>query len=206
MIDTTVISAAQLDSTVKAALGNYRRAIFIEKLGWPLPLVDGLEIDQFDRPDTIYVVGKTESGDICGCARLLPTTRPYLLGEVFPDLMGDAAPPCSAHVWEISRFSSSILSGGPDALRQAHRNTRILLAKIVRFAQAAGVKRLITVSPLAVERLLNRLKVHIHRAGPPRLIDGKPVFACWIEVDDITLQALDIEPAAASAAGPLRDS
>lgn len=109
-------------------------------------------------------------------------------------------------MWEISRFSSSILSGGPDALRQAHRNTRILLAKIVRFAQAAGVKRLITVSPLAVERLLNRLKVHIHRAGPPRLIDGKPVFACWIEVDDITLQALDIEPAADSAAGALRHS
>jgi acyl homoserine lactone synthase len=108
--------------------------------------------------------------------------------------MGSARPPHAADIWEISRFSSSILSGGHGTLQEAHANTRVLLAEIVRFAERAGVKRLITVSPLAVERLLNRLKVHSHRAAPPLLIDGKPVFACWIELDDITLNALDITP------------
>jgi N-acyl-L-homoserine lactone synthetase len=51
---------------------------------------------------------------------------------------------------------------------------------------------LITVSPLGIERLLHRMGVNAHRAGPPMLVDGKPIFACWIEVDQQTLTALDV--------------
>lgn len=194
MLETMIGSAAQLSPGLTAALASYRHAIFIEKLGWQLPVVDGQELDQFDRPDTVYVVGSIEGGAVCACARLLPTTEPYLLGEVFPSLMGSAPVPCAPDIWEISRFSSYILGEDPGSLELAHRNTRALLAEVVRFAYANGVRRLITVSPLGVERLLKRLKVHAHRAAPPQLIDGKPVFACWIEVDEITLAALDIEP------------
>ena len=51
---------------------------------------------------------------------------------------------------------------------------------------------MITVSPLGIERLLYRMGVHAHRAGPPILVDGKPVFACWIEIDEQTCRALGL--------------
>ncbi|MXN79344.1 N-acylhomoserine lactone synthase [Burkholderia sp. 4701] len=193
MQKTTIGNASQLSVSSLAALASYRHAIFIEKLGWQLPVVDNQEFDQFDRPDTVYLFGRDEDDTICSCARLLPTTQPYLLSEVFPSLMGAAPIPNAPDIWELSRFSSYILGADSAALERAHGNTRMLLAEIVRFALANGVRRLITVSPLGVERLLKRLKVHAHRAAPPQFIDGKPVFACWIEIDETTCAALDVE-------------
>jgi acyl homoserine lactone synthase len=172
------------------ALAEYRHKIFIERLGWPLPVEDGKERDQFDHPDTLYVVTRDDNGAICGCARLLPTTKPYLLSEVFPHLLGGAAVPCATEVWELSRFAAATVS--PNSNVDAAVNTRKLLAAAVKNAAEQGAQRLITVSPLGIERLLHRMGVHAHRAGAPVLVDGKPVFACWIEIDQQTMDALGI--------------
>jgi N-acyl-L-homoserine lactone synthetase len=59
-------------------------------------------------------------------------------------------------------------------------------------AAKQGAARLITVSPLGVERLLHRMGVHAHRAGPPVFVNGKPIFACWIEIDEQTTKALGL--------------
>jgi N-acyl-L-homoserine lactone synthetase len=107
--------------------------------------------------------------------------------------MGAAPVPNAPDIWELSRFSSYILGADSGGLKRAHANTRRLLADVVEFARSNGVRRLITVSPLGVERLLMRLNVHAHRAAPPQIIDGKPVFACWIEIDEITCASLGIE-------------
>jgi hypothetical protein len=42
-------------------------------------------------------------------------------------------------------------------------------------------QRLITVLPVGIERLIRRLGLQAHRAGPPMIIDGHAIFACWIE-------------------------
>jgi len=179
------------------ALAEYRHKIFIERLGWPLPVEDGQERDQFDHPDTLYVVTRDDNGAICGCARLLPTTKPYLLSEVFPHLLGGAAVPCAQQVWELSRFAAATVAPNPNV--DAAANTRKLLGAAVKSAAEQGAQRLITVSPLGIERLLHRMGVHAHRAGAPVLVDGKPVFACWIEIDQQTMDALGI--AASDEAG-----
>ena len=180
------------------ALAEYRHKIFIERLGWPLPVEDGKERDQFDHPDTFYVVTRDDTGAICGCARLLPTIKPDLLSEVFPHLLGGAAVPCSSEVWELSRFAATTVA--PNSTIDAAANTRKLLAGAVKIAAGQGAQRLITVSPLGIERLLHRMGVHAHRAGAPVLVDGKPVFACWIEIDQQTMTALGITAVAGAQA------
>ena len=57
------------------------------------------------------------------------------------------------------------------------------MAEFEAIARRHGVQRIITVSPLGVERLLRREGFRAHRAGPPMVIGGHPIFACWIEVD-----------------------
>lgn len=196
---TVTGTPAQFSAEFQDAVAQYRHRIFIERLGWPLPVVDAMERDQFDRGDTVYVVGRDERGAICGCARLLPTTRPYLLSEVFPNLVPDSNPPCSPEVWELSRFAAA----AGDAGAAAAISSRHLLAAAVAAARERGAARLITVSPLGIERLLYRMGVHAHRAGPPVFVDGKPVFACWIEIDEQTIAALGL-PASAAQAEPVQ--
>jgi len=104
----TVVSgiSSQLSPGLELALAAYRYEVFIETLGWQLPVENGLERDQFDRPDTLYVIARDANESVCGCARLLPTTQAYLLDEVFPGLMNGAPAPHASDVWELSRFST----------------------------------------------------------------------------------------------------
>lgn len=165
-------------------VAHYRHQVFVERLGWQLQTRDGVELDQFDRPDTVYVIAQDDDRDIIGCARLLPTTRPYLLAEVFPQLLNGLTPPRSPNVWELSRFSAVDLNRPVHGARQqfASPTSLRLLQESIACAASHGARRLITVSPLGVERLLQRGGFQAHRAGPPTVIDGHPIFACWIEI------------------------
>jgi acyl homoserine lactone synthase len=175
---------ANLPAGFYSKVANYRYRVFVERLGWHLQVFDGAEQDQFDRPDTIYVVAQDEQGNISGCARLLPTTQPYLLGEVFPQLLNGMAPPSTPDVWELSRFAAvdfNARASSPVGQFSSPIAVR-LLREAVACAAAHGAKRIITVSPLGVERLLKRMGMSAHRAGPPMIVDGHPIFACWIEI------------------------
>ncbi len=49
-----------LTPELMTALARYRCQVFVEKLGWKLTTQEGLEFDQFDRPDTLYVVARND--------------------------------------------------------------------------------------------------------------------------------------------------
>ena len=163
---------------------RYRYKVFVEMLGWALDTPPGLERDQFDHGGTLYLAARDAHQQVVGTARLLPTTSPYLLGDVFPQLMGGATPPKDPLVWELSRFAAvdfTAPNGG--ALGQFSSPVAVgLLEKAIEMAAEQGAQRLITVSPLGIERLLRREGFRAHRAAPPLIIDGHPIFACWIEV------------------------
>ena len=173
-----------LSPVLMADMARYRHKVFVEKLGWQLQCESTLEYDQFDREDTVYVIAQNDASEVIGTARLLPTTRPYLLGEVFPQLLQGAAPPCSSDVWELSRFAAVDFAGGMgtgSALEQFSSPVmRNLLQTAMACAAERGAKRFISVSPLGVERLLRRLGFQAHRMGPPVIVDGHPIFACSI--------------------------
>lgn len=176
-------------------LSAYRYEVFVNRLGWPLDCPVGQEQDQFDRVDTEYVLARQDDGSICGCARLLPTDRPYLLGEVFPLLMHGQPLPADATVWEVSRFATwaSPSSGASDRINATTNGngldteddlmrTRLLAHAVLERAAELGAKRLITVSPYGMERLLRRVGVDARRSGPPVMWGGQLLIACWIDV------------------------
>lgn len=172
-----------LHADVLSGLARYRYQVFIEQLGWPMPCPDGLELDEFDTPSTTYLLARNDQGQTVGVARLLPTTQPYLLSKVFAQLMGDAPMPCSDKVWELSRFAAVDLAAEQGHALGAFSSPVAveLLRQALRSAQERGAERVITVSPIGVERLLRRAGFKAHRAAPPVLVDQAPLFACWIE-------------------------
>ena len=165
-------------------LANYRYQVFVERLGWQLPVQDGVETDQFDGPESVYVVAEELDGEISGCARLLPTDGPYLLSSVFPQLLNGTPPPCDPTIWELSRFSAVHLTRRTKTSLADFPNSSaaLLMREAMACAVAHGARRLVTVTVLAMERLIRRLGIHSHRMGPPCIIDGEPIYGCWIEL------------------------
>ena len=172
-----------LPEQIKEQLFKYRYDVFVGEMEWDLDVPFGKEVDQYDHDDTIYVIARNDSKEVIGCARLLPTTSPYLLEEVFPELLNGLNPPKSPDVWEISRFTTLDLNGGSlEKNGQFSSNVAIdLLKNTIECARKHGAKRIISVSPIGVERLLRKAGFRAHRAGPPVIVDGHALFACWID-------------------------
>lgn len=184
---------SELTSVLMTDLARYRHKVFVEKLGWQLKCEQGLEYDQFDRDDTIYVVAQNDDDQIIGTARLLPTSRPYLLGEVFPQLLNGQRPPCSDDIWELSRFAAvDFDSRSTSALGQFSSEAAIdLLKQSMETASRVGARRVITVSPLGIERLLRRAGFEAARAGAPMKVDGMSIFANWINTSKIARSSVE---------------
>jgi acyl homoserine lactone synthase len=181
------IASASSGLTPELIMGNaaYRYRVFVEKLGWDLNTENGLELDQFDRADTLYVIARGDDDEVIGTARLLPTTRPYLLSEVFPQLLHGLRAPCSPQIWELSRFAAVDFNArATSALSHSSSPATVgLLRAAMRAAQERGAQRMITVSPIGVERLLRKLGLRAHRAAPPCMVGGQSLVSLYIELD-----------------------
>lgn len=177
--------SSSISTNVKSEVFSYRYKVFVERLGWDLDTPINREVDQFDHDKTTYIIAKDEEHDVVGCARLLPTTMPYLLEEIFPELLNGINPPKSPDIWELSRFTSLDLKEKemPKNAQFSLDTTVDLLKHTIECARKLGAKKIISVSPIGVERLLRKAGFKAHRAGPPKIIEGYPLFACWIDID-----------------------
>jgi len=190
MLNAVTGTVSDLLPGMASALAKYRYEIFVKELGWPLRCEEGVELDAFDRPDTVYVLACDNNQEVFGCARLIPTHRPYLLAEVFPHLMEGNPLPSSSDVWELSRFAISKPKGQVVSAEQAWKNTVKLVREVIEVARSKGAFRLIAFTAVGNERLLKRMGVNTRRISAPQLIDDKPIVPFWIEIDEETTHAL----------------
>jgi acyl homoserine lactone synthase len=175
-------TAQELGAPWMRALGRYRHQVFVQRLGWDLQDAseDG-EWDRFDRADTVHVMSLDLHGRITGCARLLPTTRPYLLADVFGELLDGAPPPQSAEVWELSRFAAVDLDAGPPSGNTLGSPQALdLLRASMRAASRHGARGLVSVSPVAIQRILQHGNFPFSRLGRTHRIGGHALFACGL--------------------------
>jgi acyl homoserine lactone synthase len=175
----------QLPPRLMEAVGRYRRKVFVDRLGWPLRSDGEIEMDEFDGPNAVYVSSQDEHGHLNGVARLLPTTIPYLLKEVFPSLWYGSDLPHSPETWELSRFAAVDFDTPASFANQASaKHAASLFRQVARVARTLGARRLVTVSPLGMERLLRINGFHSSRAGLPTKHGRNHVVALAIDVVD----------------------
>ena len=81
-----------------------RHECIVQRQSWNVPTIRNIEYDQYDNPATCYLVWRDKAGKAGGSSRLYPTDRPYMLQEIFPQLVSKITLPKSYRIWEGSRF------------------------------------------------------------------------------------------------------
>lgn len=164
-----------------------RKQVFIDQLKWDLPVLDGrFELDQFDTPGARYLI-LLDPDDLRhrASARLLPTTAPHLLGDIYPYLCTDG-PPSGHHMWEISRFC--IDPGQTPAERRDARNQ--LVTALADHALHNGISHYVGIAEAGWYHSISkfgwacRTLGSVHRDGACRIV------ALDIAIDEDTLPGL----------------
>lgn len=171
-----------------------RHAAFVARLGYDVPSHDGMEWDQYDTPRAAYIV--VEHRGVCaGVCRLVPTTAPYMIKEIFPSLL-PYQPPEDERVWEASRIAVDTRLPGPER-EQALKS---LIVGVQRFGLDHGLTHFLGLMPVAIfRRTLVRHGVRVNiMAGAAQAVDGIPTATGEIIVDQGTVDRL--MPVLASAA------
>lgn len=173
-----------------------RHRLFVERQQWEVPTFRGFEYDQFDTPAAQYLVWLDGRGETRGVARLLPTTRPYMVKTLWPELVCGELPESDA-VWEVTRFGCDH-NLDPKVRRRAVAE---LLCAMQEFGLERGMDGYLVVTP---RRLLKRVVVNAGCAvtilGPERNLGRRPAVAGYIHVDRKTLAVVRRR---ASIAGPV---
>ena len=178
-------SSWQLSHQVLNLMHAFRHEVFVKRLKWSLPLVNGVERDQYDTPDAKYVVVSDGSERVTACARLLPTTAAYMLPELFPQLLGGASAPRDPAIWELSRFATSVRETREGRVLSLSKPTLEFLDLIFGFARRHDIARLIFVTSIQIERLLLRAGVPVHRIAAPALVEGRLSVALFFEITNV---------------------
>lgn len=169
-----------------------RHEVFKERLNWDVGSIAGRERDVFDDLDPVYIVCE-EEGEVLGSWRLLPTTGPYMLKNVFPELLHGTPAPEAENVWEISRFAVSKRVTGNESLGTVKSVTNTLLDELFKFASRRNIERIVAVSDIRFERILKRAGLLTQRYGPPLQIGVTKAVSGYADVTELNLRRLALK-------------
>jgi len=175
------------DRTMRSMFED-RKRIFVDLLKWDVPVLDGrFELDQFDDEHATYVIVADERGDHLGSARLLPTTRPHILGSLFPMLCA-AAPPRGPGVFEITRFCLSRRQG--TLARRTTRNR--LVSALAWHALETGIQTYTGVAEMAWLQQILAFGWDCRPLGVPVQLECGLLGALAINITPDTPRLLDL--------------
>ncbi|MEG3617508.1 acyl-homoserine-lactone synthase [Magnetovibrio sp. PR-2] len=125
-----------------------RHRAFIEKQNWDVPHCHGMEYDTYDTPAAVYLLARNEFGNVLGLTRLIPTLRPYMLDEIWPNMLGKHAGTRQETIWEATRFAVD-----PTLDQEERSGVALAITQAcLEFGLANGIQSYLVLSPLAILR------------------------------------------------------
>jgi acyl homoserine lactone synthase len=172
------------------AMFRNRAETFSDRLGWEVVVRDGRERDTFDDANPLYLVSvDPDTEEYWGSLRLLPTTGPNMLRDVFPQLLGGEYIE-SATIWESSRICAAALAGQPGRSRS---RINYVLSELVlgigEVAVAAGLTQIVSVFDARIFRVLKAAGSNPQVIGTPKRIGDVMCYAGLFDTGEGPLQA-----------------
>jgi N-acyl-L-homoserine lactone synthetase len=150
-----------------------RKRVFIDRLRWNLQSADGeREIDQFDTSDAVYVIEADAAHNHLASLRLLPTTKPHLMSEVFPFLC-EGEVPRGPGIWELTRLCIR-----PDLPKPEQRRLcGIVWHGALQYAFAAGIRKFTGVTHVQFLSTVLASGLQVDPLGLPQSYAGATIGA-----------------------------
>lgn len=187
-----VVQGAEIESHPGLAeqMFRLRARQFSERRGWRVTVSEGQERDRFDDLNPLYLCLTGHENQLLASLRLLPTTGPHMLSDVFPEVMGGALFVRHPLIWESSRFCVDTDAARMFCSDGIHVVTRAILAGLFRTASTVGLANVISVYDILVERILRRAGCTFDRLGPVVTYDDLKTVGGLFEVSEAVIRRL----------------
>ena len=171
------------------AMFRNRAETFSDRLGWEVVVKDGRERDAFDDANPLYLVSvDPDTEEYWGSLRLLPTTGPNMLRDIFPQLL-DGGYIESATIWESSRICAAAAHGQPERSKSVNYVLSELILGIGEVAVAAGLTQVVSVFDARIFRVLKAAGCNPQIIGTPQRIGGVMSYAGLFDTGEGPLRA-----------------
>jgi acyl-homoserine lactone synthase len=161
-----------------------RHDAFVRQKHWRPESPDGRELDQFDSDAAIYLLG-IEDGRVVTSARLIPTSAPHLVSEVFPHLCEQTGVPRRPDYAEWTR--TFVADGADRSIRGAI--TQISCA-VMEYALQEGLAAVGGIQKTYFMSFHGRLGWIARPCGLPQLVDGEWCIVAYTDVSEHALASV----------------
>lgn len=147
-----------------------RKSLFVDRHNWDVPHNHDVELDQYDRPDTVYVLAE-DCGKLIGYARLLPTQSAVTLGTTHftymvkdatdgllpgipDDILWNDSAPVSPNIWEMTRFHA-----------RDRATMNVIFQRAAEYLVSIGVTQTVSFTRTAYKNVLSQIGLKTRRLG-----------------------------------------
>lgn len=201
MIDAFTVETAHLLGDALPALHRLRHKIFVERHGYQVPTYRGMEWDAFDTPAAVYLLWRDDLRQVRAIARLIPTTFPYMIKELWPELIYGQELPSRPDVWEVTRLGVD-RSLAPALRRRVFGE---MMCACGEFGRRTGISEYYLVTHPRVIRTIAENGCTVRLLGGTRAIGHCVVNAAAVVVTDQAIATLrktySLPPAVLRVAG-----
>jgi acyl homoserine lactone synthase len=184
-------NASRFPREIDAMLRN-RAEVFLDRLRWSVSVKNGYERDDFDEANPLYLVSVDPSTNkYRGSVRLLPTTGPNMLRDVFPFLLDEGESVESPTIWEISRICAATSSGQPERTRTGFNLVLgELIVGIVEVGLMAGLSQIVAVFDARIYRVVKAAGCNPQLIGRPQRIGDTMSYVGVFDTGNSPLNAI----------------
>jgi acyl homoserine lactone synthase len=143
-----------------------RARVFHDRLRWNVRVVEGRERDKYDDEGPVYLIYTDDRmREVKGSLRLLPTTGPTLLADIFSDTLPAGVHLSAPTIWECTRLclDDRLLASGPG--HQLLLDSTALIAGSFEVAMRAGIETIIGNFDSSMLRLYRQLGCEVEVLG-----------------------------------------
>jgi acyl-homoserine lactone synthase len=164
-----------------------RHEVYVVERNWKeLERADGLERDQFDNQDATYILA-IDKGETVGGSRLVPTTHPHLLSEVFPHLASVRGLPRAADAYEWTRMF--VIRSRREGRTMGGQTRGMVICGVLEHCLDNGIACLTALVEMFWLPLFHAMGWKLIPLGLPELISGEWSVAVKMPIDKTTLES-----------------
>lgn len=166
---------------------SLRYRLYVEGRGWKaLARSDEREVDQFDTIDATYLLGIDDIGHVTGGLRLVPTTGPHLIRDVFPHAVQWGRIPSGKTIFELTRCFV-VPEAAPDRASRRCAAGEYYCA-MFEYGLAIGLTHISLLCDTFFLPHMLECGWHARPLGPPTPYDEGECIAVLFEVSEKTLE------------------